>query len=175
MKKLYVGNLSFDATEEDLKKLFSSVGVVINAKIVKKEDGKSKGFAFVEMENENSIKQAMSEFNGYDLFGRPIVVNEAIESEKKIPVKVYESSYTGGKKIYIGNLPYILNDADVMKIFNIAGKVKSSKVVMDRSSGKSKGFAFVEMETNDEAKAAVEKLNNFLINGRNIYVTSVRC
>lgn len=76
-KKVYVGNLPFRTTEEDLASLFSQIGAVESVSIiVDRETGRSKGFGFVSMSDEDADK-AIEQFNGYDLGGRPLTVNEA--------------------------------------------------------------------------------------------------
>ena len=77
-KNLYVGNLSYKVTDEDLRANFSEAGKVTSASIVKdKFTGQSKGFGFVEMETEEGATAAVSKFNGGILDGRAITVNEA--------------------------------------------------------------------------------------------------
>lgn len=73
------------------------------------------------------------------------------------------------KKLYVGNLPYSFGDADVKKLFSQHGQVISAKVILDSASGKSKGFAFVEMN-DQEALAAREQLNGQDIGGRALKV-----
>lgn len=171
-KKLYIGNLSFKTTEGQLVDLFSSVGEVADVKIVKdKETSKSRGFAFVEMADDEKNLQVISEFDGREFMERAISVKEAIEPERK---STHESVYTGGKKLYVGNLSYNLSSSELTEVFNVVGKVKSVKIVTDRETGKSNGYGFVEMETPESAKEAVEKLNNKDVGGRNINVNSVR-
>jgi len=78
--KLFVGNLSYNATEKDLRDLFSQFGDVSSCKvIIDRETGRSKGFAFIEMDNAD---QAMAALNGKELDGRSIKVNEATERER---------------------------------------------------------------------------------------------
>lgn len=82
--KVYVGNLSFDTTEDSLKELFAQAGTVTSASIVMdKFSGRSKGFAFVEMSSEEEAKKAIETLNGKELDGRNIVVDEAKPMEKK--------------------------------------------------------------------------------------------
>lgn len=82
--KVYVGNLSFDTTEDTLKELFAQAGTVNSASIVMdKFSGRSKGFAFVEMSSEEEAKKAIETLNGKELDGRNIVVDEAKPMEKK--------------------------------------------------------------------------------------------
>jgi RNA recognition motif-containing protein len=75
--KLYVGNLSFEASETDLQELFAQAGQVESARIITDMyTGKSRGFGFVEMANRDEGQKAIDQFNGKDLKGRPIVVSE---------------------------------------------------------------------------------------------------
>lgn len=77
-KRLFIGNLPYSATEQQLTELFSQAGKVESASIImNRQTGQSKGFGFVEMENEAEAKEAVSKFNGYSLDGRPLVVSEA--------------------------------------------------------------------------------------------------
>ena len=77
-KKLYVGNLAFHTTSQDLQDLFGQVGTVESAQIIEDRDtGQSKGFAFVEMSTENEAASAIDQFNGKEVNGRSLTVNEA--------------------------------------------------------------------------------------------------
>ena len=77
-KKLYVGSLSYDTTEDSLKDLFSGAGKVESATIIiDRVSGRSKGFGFVEMSSEDEAKKAIEMFDGKELDGKTIVVNEA--------------------------------------------------------------------------------------------------
>ena len=78
MKNIFVGNLDFNATEESVRSLFERYGAVNSARIMTDRDtGRSRGFAFVEMENESEADQAIQALNGYTLDGRALNVNEA--------------------------------------------------------------------------------------------------
>jgi RNA recognition motif-containing protein len=77
-KRLYVGNLPYSITESALQEMFSEAGPVGSVKMITDRDtGRSKGFAFVEMETEEAAEHAIAEFNGRKLEGRPLTVNEA--------------------------------------------------------------------------------------------------
>lgn len=79
--KLYVGNLPFSATEEEVKEYFSAVGEVLSVKIISDRDtGRSRGFCFVEMQNADA---ALAELNGKEMNGRKITVSEAREREQR--------------------------------------------------------------------------------------------
>jgi len=82
--KLYVGNLSFDATEMDLQDLFAEAGNVTETALMQdKFTGKSRGFAFVTMSSDEEARKAVSLFHGKDLHGRPLTVNEARPREDR--------------------------------------------------------------------------------------------
>lgn len=76
-KRLHVGNLEYSITNEDLEKLFSSEGIVINVKVIRTLEGKSKGFGFVEMETEEEANKAIEKYNKSVFKDRTIFVNEA--------------------------------------------------------------------------------------------------
>ena len=76
--------------------------------------------------------------------------------------------------IYVGNLPYSLTEDDLKAAFSEFGEVSSASIVMDKMSGQSKGFGFVEMPDNSEADQAIKALNESALNGRNIKVNQAR-
>ena len=79
-----------------------------------------------------------------------------------------------GNKLYVGNLSYGVTDGALEQLFAPHGGVKSAKVIMDRDSGRSKGFGFVEMNSDAEAQAAIAALNGKAIEGRNLTVNEAR-
>ncbi len=82
--KLYVGNISFDTNEQDLEELFSEIGTVNSANIINDRDsGRSRGFGFVEMSSKQEGEDAIEQFNGKEVNGRSLVVNEARQREER--------------------------------------------------------------------------------------------
>ena len=79
-----------------------------------------------------------------------------------------------GKKLYVGNLTYEITDSELSTLFAEFGTVESAQVIMDRDTGRSKGFGFVEMKTEQEAKAAITALNGKEVNGRALTVNEAR-
>ena len=79
-----------------------------------------------------------------------------------------------GNKLYIGNLPYTVRDSDLEQAFSQFGSVTSAKVMMERETGRSKGFGFVEMGSDAEAQAAVNGMNGQPLGGRSIVVNEAR-
>ncbi len=79
-----------------------------------------------------------------------------------------------GNKLYVGNLPYSVRDGDLEQAFGAFGAVTSAKVMMERDTGRSKGFGFVEMGSDAEAQAAISGMNGQSLGGRNCVVNEAR-
>jgi cold-inducible RNA-binding protein len=79
-----------------------------------------------------------------------------------------------GNKLYVGNLPYTVRDEDLQQSFSAYGSVSSAKVMMERDTGRSKGFGFVEMGSDAEAQAAIEGMNGQSLGGRSLVVNEAR-
>jgi cold-inducible RNA-binding protein len=77
-------------------------------------------------------------------------------------------------KLYVGNLPYQMTSDDLSELFSEVGSVESASVITDRDTGRSKGFAFVEMSSREEGEAAIEKFNGTPLEGRNLTVNEAR-
>lgn len=102
--KLYVGNLSFRVTSEDLQEFFAAAGAVDSANVVyDRETGRSRGFGFVEMGSDDEAAAAVAQFNGQEYDGRAMVVNEARPREDRPRGGGSRSSYGGGGGGYAGN------------------------------------------------------------------------
>ena len=79
-----------------------------------------------------------------------------------------------GNKLYVGNLPYTVRDEDLQQSFGQFGSVTSAKVMMERDTGRSKGFGFVEMGSDAEAQAAISGMNGQSLGGRSVVVNEAR-
>ena len=79
-----------------------------------------------------------------------------------------------GKKLYVGNLPYTVGDSELQRLFEPHGAVQSAQVIMDRDTGRSKGFGFVEMGSDQEAQAAIAALNGSEVDGRSLTVNEAK-
>jgi len=171
--KLFIANLSWSVREEDLTDLFSEVGEVSSVKIpTRREDGKPRGFAFVEMATPEDGQKVLDRFNGHSLAGRELVVS--FQDESKANGAGFSGAAAGPvektTKLFVRNLNRSITDMDLQTLFQQAGTVLSVKVVMDRETGESRGFAFVEMGSIDEASEAINQLNNRMVQNREIIV-----
>jgi RNA recognition motif-containing protein len=79
-----------------------------------------------------------------------------------------------GRKLYVGNLPYETGEAELQELFGRAGTVETVTVMRDMATGRARGFAFVEMSTDDEALKAIDELNAFQLGGRGLTVNEAR-
>src|SRR5689334_25184306 len=79
-----------------------------------------------------------------------------------------------GKKLYVGNLPYGIDDAGLEQLFAPHGSVQSAQVIMDRDTGRSKGFGFVEMSSDQEAQAAIQAMSGQMVGGRSLTVNEAK-
>src|SRR5438552_13692485 len=79
-----------------------------------------------------------------------------------------------GRKLYVGNFPYETGEAELQDLFARAGTVETVKVMRDMATGRARGFAFVEMSTDDEAQQAITALNGYQLAGRNLTVNEAR-
>ena len=79
-----------------------------------------------------------------------------------------------GRKLYVGNLPYQAGESELQELFSQAGTVDSVRVMRDMATGRARGFAFVEMATDEEAQKAASQFNGFSLGGRALTVTEAR-
>ena len=79
-----------------------------------------------------------------------------------------------GKRLFVGSLPFEMTDSQLQELFTACGRVESAKIIIDKMSGRSKGFGFVEMATDLEAQAAIQKFNNFAVGSRQIVVNEAK-
>ena len=79
-----------------------------------------------------------------------------------------------GRRLYVGNLPYETGENDLQDLFARAGTVETVKVMRDMATGRARGFAFVEMSTDEEAQKAITELNDYQLGGRGLTVNEAR-
>ncbi len=78
------------------------------------------------------------------------------------------------RKLYVGNLPYEVGETELQQLFGGAGTVETVNVMRDMATGRARGFAFVEMSTDEEAQKAINEFNNYSMGGRNLTVNEAR-
>ncbi|XP_073155283.1 28 kDa ribonucleoprotein, chloroplastic-like [Henckelia pumila] len=168
--KLFVGNLPYDIDSEKLAQIFDQAGVVeISEVIYNRQTDQSRGFGFVTMSSVEEAEKAVELFNGYDINGRVLTVNKAAprgSQPEKSPRLVERVSF----RMYVGNLPWQVDNAKLEEVFSEHGKVVDARVVYDRETGRSRGFGFVTMSTETELNDAIAALDGQSLGGRAIRV-----
>ncbi|XP_073045026.1 28 kDa ribonucleoprotein, chloroplastic-like [Primulina eburnea] len=168
--KLFVGNLPYDVDSEKLAQLFDRAGVVeISEVIYNRQTDQSRGFGFVTMSTVEEAEKAVEMFNGYDINGRVLTVNKAAprgSQPERSPRLVERASF----RMYVGNLPWQVDNAKLEEVFSEHGKVVDARVVYDRETGRSRGFGFVTMSTETELNDAIAALDGQSLGGRAIRV-----
>ncbi|KAL5546158.1 hypothetical protein UlMin_005845 [Ulmus minor] len=177
--KLFVGNLPFSVDSAKLADIFGRAGNVEMVEVIyDKNTGRSRGFGFVTMSSSEEVEAAAQQFNGYEIDGRALRVNYGPpppREEGSFPRGGRGGGggggFDSGNRVYVGNLPWNVDNLALENLFSEQGKVLEAKVVYDRESGRSRGFGFVTYNTTDEVNSAIEYLNGVDLNGRPIRVT----
>ncbi|XP_073143050.1 28 kDa ribonucleoprotein, chloroplastic-like [Henckelia pumila] len=167
--KVFVGNLPYDVDSEKLAQMFEQAGVVeISEVIYNRDTDQSRGFGFVTMSTVEEAEKAVEMFHRYEINGRLLTVNKAAPrgSQPERPPRVFETTC----RIYVGNLPWTVDDERLEEIFSEHGKVVSARVVSDRETGRSRGFGFVVMSSESEMNDAIANLDGQNLDGRAIRV-----
>ncbi|GMI78225.1 ARABIDOPSIS THALIANA RNA BINDING PROTEIN, APPROXIMATELY 31 KD, 31-kDa RNA binding protein [Hibiscus trionum] len=167
--KLFVGNLPYDVDSQSLAMLFGKAGTVEIAEVIYNRDtDQSRGFGFITMSSVEEAEKAAETFNGYDLNGRQLTVNKASPRGSRVerPPRVYEQAL----RVYVGNLPWDVDNARLEQVFSEHGKVVEARVVYDRETGRSRGFGFVTMSSETELNDAIAALDGQSLDGRALRV-----
>ncbi|CAN0891356.1 RNA-binding protein CP31B, chloroplastic, partial [Linum grandiflorum] len=167
--KVFVGGLPFDVDSEKLAMLFEQAGIVEIAEVIyNRETDSSRGFGFVTMSTVEEAEKAIQMFNRYEIEGRTLTVNKAAArgTRPERAPRSTENNYT----VYVGNVPWSVDDARLMEVFSEHGKVTNARVIYDKESGRSRGFAFVTMATEAEMNDVVAAMDGQSLDGRSLRV-----
>uniref|UniRef100_A0A0D9VSJ6 Polyadenylate-binding protein n=1 Tax=Leersia perrieri TaxID=77586 RepID=A0A0D9VSJ6_9ORYZ len=174
---LYMKNLDDDITEELIKLKFSQYGSIISVKIMKRDDGTSKGFGFVSFHNPENAKKAKEAMHGMLIGSKSLYVARAqkknerkhylqrLREEKRNEIIIKSN----GSNVYIKNINDEVDDGALRERFNEFGNITSAKIMRDEK-GISKGFGFVCFSTPEEAKCAVSSMRGVMFYGKPLYV-----
>ncbi|URD99541.1 Polyadenylate-binding protein [Musa troglodytarum] len=174
---VFVKNLSESTTREDLDKIFGKYGKITSAVVMRKEDGKSKCFGFVNFENPDDAAQAVQELNGQEFGGEEWYVGRALKkSEREQELKeIFDQRAKDtidkyqGLNLYLKNLDASIGDDKLRELFSGFGTITSCKV-MREPNGISKGSGFVALSAAEEAARALAEMNGKMVCGKPLYV-----
>jgi RNA recognition motif-containing protein/exosome complex RNA-binding protein Csl4 len=167
-RKIFVGGLSREVSDDDLLEAFKKFGKVVDHVVMKdRETGNNRGFGFVTFAKDEDGDKAISGLNKQDFMGRRLTVNDAGDKKgDKKPQKKVE-----GTRLYVGGLPWKINNAELTKVFSEHGKVNDCHIVMD--GDRSKGFGFVTVD-DESADKVIESLDGQEIQGRRLKVAKAK-
>jgi nucleolin len=181
--KLYVGNLPWTCDSAQLAEISQDFGTVEAVEVIyDQESGRSRGIAFVTMASNEDAQAVINELDGKDLNGRPLRVNYPQAKGDRPRFERSErperSERRGGdrrredspNKLFVGNLTWGCDDGALEQLFSDYGRVVDAKVVYDRESGRSRGFGFVTLESESDARSAIDSLNGHDFDGRQLRV-----
>ncbi|XP_046344381.2 squamous cell carcinoma antigen recognized by T-cells 3-like isoform X2 [Haliotis rufescens] len=158
----FVSNLSYSLEEDPIKEMFIKCGEVTEVRLVRNYKGKSKGYAYVEFKDEFCVLEALK-LDRELIEGRPMYVSKCEDRSAARSKPQFKFAMEIEKnKLFVKGLPFTCNKEAVTNIFSQHGKVKDVRLVTYRS-GSSKGIAYVEYETEDEATQAVMKTDGLLV------------
>ncbi|KAJ6252241.1 RNA-binding protein [Anaeramoeba flamelloides] len=166
--RLYVGNLAYSVSWQDLKDYMRNAGNVTYTKVLTDYYGYSKGCGIVEFETVEDAKNAVSELNDTELQGRRIFLREDREDFKSKKRVTTKKEQTEGKKVYVGNLPFSMNWRELKEHFAEAGEIERANMLMSR--GRPKGAGTVQFYDEESAKKAIEMFDGTKIDEREIFV-----
>ncbi|KAF0042015.1 hypothetical protein F2P81_005547 [Scophthalmus maximus] len=161
-RTLFIKNLPFSATPDDLKEIFEDA---VDVRLPQGQNGSNRGIAYVEFKSEAEAEKMLEEAQGADVQGRSIMVDYVGEKSQK-GAKVAVTGGGGGgasKTLVVNNLSFSATEEVLQSTFE-----KAVSIRIPQRDGRPKGFAFVEFESADDAKDALENLNNSEIEGRTI-------
>ncbi|KNZ71804.1 Polyadenylate-binding protein, cytoplasmic and nuclear [Termitomyces sp. J132] len=175
---LYVKNLDTEVTQEEFEQLFSKYGTITSALVSVDQEGKSKGFGFVNFEKHDEAQKAVDELHDSDFKGKKLFVSRAqkkAEREEELrksyeQAKLEKLNKYQGVNLYLKNLEDDIDDDKLRAEFESFGTVTSCKVMRD-DKGVSKGFGFVCFSSPDEATKAVAEMNNKIVGTKPLYVS----
>ncbi|OCL10388.1 hypothetical protein AOQ84DRAFT_315563 [Glonium stellatum] len=158
---LYIGNLFFEVTEDQLKKVFSRFGAVTKAQIIYDNRGLSRGFGYVTFERLDDATAAVENLNQQVFEGRRMSVQyHKARTVAKFPRSVPADPKEPSKTLFIGNMSFEMSDKDLNDLFRDIRNVLDVRVAIDRRTGAPRGFAhadFIDIASAEKAKAVLEQ------------------
>ncbi|KAG2309092.1 hypothetical protein Bca4012_081990 [Brassica carinata] len=172
-RKLFVFNLPWSMSVNDISNLFGQCGTVSSVEIIKQKDGKNRGFAFVTMSSGEEAQSAVDKFDSFQVSGRIIRVDFARKFKKPPkPLPPSSSASSAGEtrhKLYVSNLAWKARSTHLREFFTAADfNLVSARVVFADPGGRASGYGFVSFHTREEAEDAISKLDGKELMGRPI-------
>lgn len=170
---VFVKNISETVTDPSFLAHFSKFGTITSAKLATDEEGKSKGFGFINYSNHEEAIACVNSVNNIDFNGKALYAaraqSKAERAEQLKKKREEQANKYHGVNLYIKNIEDSVDEEKLRKVFSEFGGITSLKI-MTNEKGQSKGFGFVCYSKPDEATKALTKMNNFMFEGKPLYV-----
>jgi len=174
---IFVKNLDEQVSEAELREQFGAFGNITSLALMQNDEGKSKGFAFINFETMDSARTAVEGKNGFEFKGKAMYVGRAQKKSERMAelkekfdkIKQERINKYQGVNLYVKNLDENLEDEAFRKAFEEYGQITSCKIMRD-DKGNAKGFGFVCYTTPEEATKAVTEMNGKILASKPIYV-----
>lgn len=167
-KAVYLGNLYFSVTEEEITSTFSEYGEILNVKIVYDRRGLSRGIAFVTYGKESEAESAVKAMHGQPFEGRTLVAQFAARNiAEPTGLKTVNNP---SRTLFIGNMSFDMSDKDLNDLFLEVENCTDVRIAMDRRTGLPRGFAHADFTDKESAMKAREYLNGKRVYGRDLRI-----
>jgi polyadenylate-binding protein len=175
---VYVKNIDANVTDEEFTDLFEKYGAITSSSLARDEEGKVRGFGFVNFEDHEAAMKATDELNDSEFHGKNLYVGRAQKKHERAEelrkqyaqAKAEKLNKYQGVNLFIKNIADEVDDEALQERFSDYGAITSAKIMTDPETGKSKGFGFVCFSNPDEATKAVSEMNQQLFHGKPLYV-----
>lgn len=175
---IYVKNVDPETTQAEFDELFKPFGEIVSCALSMNDDGKNKGFGFVNYQDHEAAKQAVEALNDTDFKGRKLYVGRAqkrTERDEELrrnheAARMEQESKNQGVNLFVKNISDDWDDERLRAEFDAFGTITSSKLMKDDKTGTSRGFGFVCFASPDEASKAINEMNGKMVSGKPLFV-----
>lgn len=162
---IFIKNLAKEIDTKALYDTFNRFGAILSCKIELDEHNQSKGYGYIQFQDNEAAESAIENVNGMMLYDKKVYVGPFIPRKERTI-----SNSDKFTNIFIKNLPETVDDEKLKEMFSVFGPIKSVSIMKEEDGTKSKGFGFVDFENPEDAAKAVEEYNNKEIDGKELYV-----
>lgn len=176
---VYVKNLDKSVTSQELITMFSEFGTIQHAQVMEDDQGKSKGFGFVNFESHEAAKNAVDAINNKEIKGKKVFCGRAQRKAERLSLlkdliekkKIEkQTKYATGANLYVKNLDDSIDDEKLKELFGKFGPISNTRIMRDEKDNASRGFGFVCYEKPEDAQKAINEMNGRIVGSKPLYV-----
>lgn len=168
---VYISNMPYGTTDQEVQDLFAKFGTIKKLAVPRRRtDNGCRGFAFIDMSTEEEMLNAIEGTNGLEFAGRTLTAKKSLP-KKDLPKRKRKTRVTP-ERLYVGNLPYGVSEAEVTELFmeQANGVGITDLFLVKDSDGNDRGFGFVTLESEEAVQPTIDSLDGFVFNGRRLAV-----